>query len=226
MKGGPVLKGDVPPSPSDEPSVVRTQTLFDGWGTLRRYELSDGSSREVYDHGHAVACLAYDPERGTVLLARQFRLPIALHGNDLPGDDPPGNGNRPHDGISIEAPAGLIDEGETPEAAMRREMEEETGFRVRDLRPVADLFASPGSLSERMVLFTARYGPDDRVGAGGGLAEEGENITILEVSLGEARTMLLDGRIRDLKTAFLVLHLATRNDEERSSAQGDASADI
>ena len=194
-------------------AVVGTETLSEGWGTLRRYELADGSSREVYDHGHAVACLAHDPERDAVLLIRQVRLPIALHARDLPGD-----GDGPHDGLSVEAPAGLIDGSETPEAAMRREMAEETGYRLHDVRQVADLFASPGSLSERMVLFTATYNEEDRVGEGGGLASEGEAIEVLEVPLDDALAMLGDGCIRDLKTAFLLLHLAR---QKRKPARGD-----
>ena len=177
--------------------VTRTETLHDAWGTLRRYTLEDGSTREVYDHGHAVACLAHDASRGTVLLVRQHRLPIALHECDLPGDGA-------HDGMSVEAPAGLIEEGETPEETMRREMLEETGYRVRALALVADLYASPGSLSERMLLFTATYSQADRVGEGGGIEDEREDIEVLEVPLEEARAMLREGRIRDLKTAYLI----------------------
>ena len=203
---------------SRPPRVTGSETLFRGWGTLRRHTLETGHTREVYDHGHAVAALVRDPARDTVLLVRQHRLPIALHGADLAGEadrpDGPGAGRsdgpgaeRP-DGMSVEVPAGLIDEGETPERTMRREIEEETGHRVGDLAPVADLFASPGSLSERMVLFTATYGPDTKVGEGGGLAGEGEDIEVLEVPLAEALRMVEDGRIRDLKTAFLVLWAA------------------
>ena len=180
--------------------LVSTETLSDAWGTLRRHTLADGSTREVYDHGHAVGCLATDPVRGTVLLVRQHRLAIQLHDVDL--------GGAPHDGMSLEVPAGLIDPGEAPERTMRREMEEETGYRLRDLVPVADLYASPGSLSERMVLFAATYRPEDRVAAGGGLAEEGEAIEVVEMPLADALAMLGDGRIRDLKTAFLLAHAA------------------
>ena len=191
--------------PAEPTRVTATEVLAEGWGTLRRHTLANGQTREVYDHGHAAACLAHDPARGTVLLVRQHRVPIALHGADLPGDAPEvGVGG----GMSIEAPAGLIDEGETPPEAMAREMEEETGHRVRDLTQVADLFASPGSLSERMMLFTATYGPDTKVGEGGGLAGEGEDIEIIETPLDEAVRMVEDGRIRDLKTAYLVLRHA------------------
>ena len=183
-------------------SVQRSETLYRGWGTLRRHTLGDGVSREVYDRGHAAACLATDPARGLVLLVRQVRVPILVHEGDLPRE----GGSGPAPGSSIEAPAGLIDSGESPEETMRREMEEETGFAVRNMQRIADLYASPGSLSERMILFTATYGEDTRVGEGGGLAEEDENIEVIEVPLGEAFRMVADGRIRDLKTAYLLLH--------------------
>ena len=191
--------------------IVRTQTLHEGWGTLRRHTLENGASREVYDRGHAAACLARDPARGTLLLVEQTRLPILVHEGDMPREgDVPREGARPEPetGASIEAPAGLIDPGETPEETIAREMVEETGYRVRDLVRVADLYASPGSLSERMILFTARYGPQDRVAEGGGLAAEHEDITVMEPTLDEALAMLARGRIRDLKTAYLLLHIA------------------
>ena len=182
----------------------RETVLSDAWGRLTRHSFSqrmrDGTwspqTREIYDHGHAAACLAHDRVRGTVLLVRQFRLPMHLHDGAA------------HDGLGVEAPAGLIEPGEDAGDAMAREMEEETGFRCRELRQVADLFSSPGSLSERMVLFAATYCAEDRVGPGGGVEGEGEDIEVLEVPLAEAIAMIGDGRVRDLKTAFLILHAA------------------
>lgn len=182
--------------------IERTETLHSGWGTLYRHTLNNGATREVYDHGHAVGCLAIDPARGTVLLVRQLRVPILVHNADLGG--PPSNG------LSIEVPAGLIDRGETPEQTIHREMREETGFRIRDVRFVADLYASPGSLSERMILFSATYSASDRVSEGGGVADENEEIEVLEVPLTDARAMVADGRVRDLKTAFLIAHALSR----------------
>ena len=189
--------------------IQRSETLYRGWGTLQRHTLGDGVSREVYDRGHAAACLATDPARGLVLLVRQVRVPILIHEGDLPRE----GGSGPAPGSSIEAPAGLIDSGESPEETMRREMREETGFAVHNMRRIADLYASPGSLSERMILFTATYSADDRVGEGGGLAEEGESTEVIEVPLDEAHRMVADGRIRDLKTAYLLLHAERERDE-------------
>ena len=182
------------------PRVTATQTLHDGWGTLKRHTLEDGHTREVYDHGHAVGCLALDPARGTVLLVRQHRLPIALHDGDLEG-----LGGDDH-GMSLEVPAGLIDPGETPRQTIEREMEEETGHRVADLAFVADLYASPGSLSERMILYTATYGAHTKVSEGGGLESEGERLEVVEMALTDAAALMESGGIRDLKTAFLLAH--------------------
>ena len=189
------------------PRVTATQTIHDGWGNLKRHTLDDGHTREIYDHGHAVGCLALDPARGTVLLVRQHRLPIALHDHDLAGF----GGS---DGASLEVPAGLIEEGEAPADTMAREMEEETGYRVNDLAFLADLYASPGSLSERMILYTAMYrsgariGEGDRVAEGGGLESEGERLEVVEMTLADALDLLRSGGIRDLKTAFLLAHAA------------------
>lgn len=181
------------------PRVTATETLHDGWGTLTRHTLEDGATREVYDHGHAAACLAIDPARGTVLLVRQHRLPIALHDADI-------DGLGGSDGTSLEAPAGLIDPGETPAEAVAREMREETGHAVADLALVADLYASPGSLSERMILYTASYGADTKVAEGGGLESEGERLEVVEMPLADAAALVASGGVRDLKTAFLLLH--------------------
>ena len=200
-----------------EPGRGVAETLHNGWGTLKRYRLPDGSTREVYDHGHAVACLTRDPERDTVLLVRQTRVPILVHEDDIARE----GAAATEPGASVEAPAGLIDEGETPEGAMRREMREETGYRVHDLRRIADLYASPGSLSERMILFTARYDSGNRVAQGGGVASENEAVEVLEVSLSEALAMVRDSRVRDLKTAYLLQHAAlARADDVHNGPEG------
>jgi len=173
------------------------EVLWRGWSSFTRYVFDlrrrDGSvetlAREVQDYGNAVAVLPIDPARGTVLLVRQFRLPAYLSGGD---------------GMLIEACAGLIDGDETPEAAALREVEEELGYRVRDLVRVADAFVSPGAITERIVYFTARYAPADRVSTGGGAAGEGEDIEIIEMPLDDALAAIADGRIADAKTIILL----------------------
>jgi nudix-type nucleoside diphosphatase (YffH/AdpP family) len=184
----------------DRVRIFTREVLSKGWATLTRYVFDlrrrDGSwqrlTREVQDHGNAVAVLPVDRDRGTVLLVRQFRLPAHLNG---------------HDGMLIEACAGIIDPGESAEAAVVREAEEELGYRVHDVEPLFDAFVGPGSVTERMVYCTARYTPADRVSSGGGAAHEGEDIEVIEMPLDEAFSKVAGGEIADTKTILLIQHL-------------------
>jgi nudix-type nucleoside diphosphatase (YffH/AdpP family) len=180
---------------------VRSVTvLSDDWYVLRKtafaWRRADGTwqeqSRETYDRGNGAAILLYDPDRRTVLLTRQFRYPAFVNG---------------HDDLLIEVPAGLLDAA-SPEARIRAEVEEETGYRVRDVTRLWDVFMSPGSVTERLFFFTGRYAPGDRHAAGGGEAREGEDIEVLELPFDAALAMVADGRIRDAKTIMLLQHAA------------------
>nr|WP_277348520.1 NUDIX domain-containing protein [Planctomonas sp. JC2975] len=169
----------------------------DGWHVLRRTTfdirgrngLWSTQQRETYDRGNGATILLYDPTRGTVLLTRQFRFPVYV--NDHP------------DGMLIETAAGLLDEDD-PETAIRRETREELGVQVRDLTHVFDAYMSPGSVTERVHFYAAAYTPADRVTAGGGVADEGEDIEIIELSFREALQMISDGTIVDGKTIMLL----------------------
>jgi len=180
--------------------IVSEQVLAKGWATIKRvvFELTvrDGSrrtlTREIQDHGHGVAVLPFDPERQTVLLVRQFRLAAHLAG---------------HDGWLIEACAGIIENDESAEDAVRREAAEELGYRLHDLSAVCNVFSSPGALTERMVLYTAHYTPTDRIADGGGAAGEGEDIEVVEMNIEDASAKLANGDIVDAKTAILIQHL-------------------
>ncbi len=179
-----------------------SELLSDGWSLLTKhtFELKrrdgawDGQVREVYNRGHAAVILPYDPARGTVLLVRQFRLPVFLQGHREP---------------LIEACAGLLDDLE-PEACIRKEAEEELGYRLGAVRKIYDIYMSPGSVTERLSFFTADYSPSDRISDGGGDAGEGEDIEVLEMPLSEAMELVESGGIIDAKTVMLVQHLALR----------------
>jgi nudix-type nucleoside diphosphatase (YffH/AdpP family) len=185
---------------TDAPILIRSvEVLSDDWAILKKftfdYRRRDGTLerqvRQTYDRGHGAVILPYDPERGTVLLVRQFRLPAYVSGHPEP---------------LIEACAGLLDKDD-PETCIRREAQEELGYRLRDTEPVFRVFMSPGSVTERLMFFIARYSPDDRIGQGGGDRHEGEDIEVLEVSLEEALGMIDEGQIVDGKTIMLLQHL-------------------
>jgi nudix-type nucleoside diphosphatase (YffH/AdpP family) len=184
----------------DEPIQIRSvEVLSDDWAVLKKvtfdYRRRDGSLerqvRQTYDRGNGAVILPYDPERGMVLLVRQFRLPAYVSGHVEP---------------LIEACAGLLDKDD-PETCIRREAEEELGYRLRDTEPVFHIFMSPGSVTERLMFFVARYSPEDRIGLGGGDAHEGEDIEVLEITLDEALVMIDQGTIIDGKTIMLLQHI-------------------
>jgi nudix-type nucleoside diphosphatase (YffH/AdpP family) len=175
---------------------LRETVLSDETFLLRRLEFEqrrrDGSwqplRRELYDHGHAAAILPYDPDRGTVLLVRQIRFVTYLNGHPHP---------------LLEVCAGMLDEDD-PVTAIIREAEEELGYHISTPRHVFDAFMSPGCFSERLSFFVATYGTGDRMGGGGGLAAEGEDIEVVEMPLDEAAGMIGEGRIVDAKTILLL----------------------
>ena len=181
--------------------ITEEKMLSQDWGRLNKvtfaYLRKDGTwqsqTRETYDRGHGAALLLFNPERRSVVLTRQFRLPVYV--------------NRDHDGNLIEACAGLLD-GDDPEACIQREAEEETGYRIRQPRKLFEAYMSPGSVTEKLHFFIAHYAPTDRLGDGGGVAGEGEDIEVLELPLDNALEMIQSGAIQDGKTIMLLQHAA------------------
>jgi nudix-type nucleoside diphosphatase (YffH/AdpP family) len=177
--------------------VVDVELLAAGWHVLRRTTLDylDSSGRwsrqqrETYDRGNGATVLLYDRERRMVLLTRQFRFPVYVNGHP--------------DGMLVETAAGLLDDDD-PETAIRREAAEETGVDVGELEHVFDVFMSPGSVTERIHFFAASYDSGSRDGELAGLADEGEEIEILELDIDEAIGMIRDGRIQDAKAIMLL----------------------
>jgi nudix-type nucleoside diphosphatase (YffH/AdpP family) len=149
----------------------------------------------VYDHGNAVAVLLYNKQKGTVLLTRQFRLPAYLNDGE---------------GMLLEACAGLVENGEEPEATMKREIKEEMGYEIEQLQKIFEVYSSPGSLKELLFLFVGEYDQQQKVADGGGLKDEGEDIEVVEMPLAEAIEKASSGQIRDAKTVILILWLHQR----------------
>jgi nudix-type nucleoside diphosphatase (YffH/AdpP family) len=189
-------------SPAGSPvRIVEERLLSDDWYVLKKttfeYRCRDGrwerQSRETYDRGNGAVLLLFNVERSTVVLIRQFRFPAFMNGCI--------------DGLLVEACAGLLD-GEDPNTCIRREAEEETGFRIRSPRKILEAYMSPGSVTEKLHFFVAEYELQDRVSAGGGDAAEGEDIEVLELTLASALQMIGTGAIQDGKTIMLLQYAA------------------
>jgi nudix-type nucleoside diphosphatase (YffH/AdpP family) len=181
--------------------VLEERLLSDNWYTLKSTTLellrSNGQwqrqIRETYDRGNGAVLLLYSPQRGTVVLTRQFRYPAFVNGSA--------------DGMLIEACAGLLD-GDDAESCIRREAVEETGYAVRSPRKIFEVYMSPGSVTEKLHFFIADYEPSDRIAQGGGVVTEGEDIEVLEIPLTEALAMVREGVIQDAKTIMLLQYVA------------------
>jgi nudix-type nucleoside diphosphatase (YffH/AdpP family) len=180
--------------------VIESRVLSDDWYLLKKtvfeFRRADGSwqrqQRETYDRGNGATLLLYQPASRRVVLTRQFRFPAFVNG---------------HDGMMVEAPAGLLDQA-TPEQRIRAEVEEETGYRVGEVRKVFEAFMSPGSVTEKLFFFVAEYDAASKVSAGGGIEAEGEDIEVLELPFEEALAMVRRGDIVDGKTIMLLQYAA------------------
>ena len=186
------------------PSIrnMRVEVLSNAWYVLRRATFerrqSDGSwateQREAYDRGNGVVAIPFDPVRRTVLLVRQYRAPAHLNGHP--------------DGMLLEAPAGLVDDGEASAEAMRRELHEEVGHEVTDLVATGRYYMSPGSVTEHLTFFQCTYSEATSVSSGGGATDEGEQVDVVELVLDEAIELISSGGIVDAKTVLLLERLA------------------
>lgn len=185
---------------NDRVRIVETTVLSNDWYVLKKITFDflrrDGrwqrQSRETYDRGNGATILLHNPATGNIVLTRQFRMPAFVSG---------------HDGMLIEAAAGLLDSA-TPEERIRAEAEEETGYRVHNIRKVFEAFMSPGSVTEKLHFYVGEYDASMRVSEGGGLEHEGEDVEVLEMPLRTALEHVERGRIVDGKTIMLLQHLA------------------
>jgi nudix-type nucleoside diphosphatase (YffH/AdpP family) len=183
----------------DRIRVKQVEVLSDDWYVLKKttfdYRRKDGSwqtvSRETYDRGNGATILLFNRARRTVLLTRQFRFPAFVNGCE--------------NGILIEACAGLL-ENQNAEDAIRRESEEETGYRLGPVTKLFEAYMSPGSVTEKLHFFTAEYDASSKKTEGGGDVSDGEEIEVLEYQLDEALKMIEIGEIQDGKTIMLLQH--------------------
>jgi len=184
--------------------AVEKQLLSDNWYTLNKYtydyQTPDGQwqrqEREAYDRGNGATVLLYNRDTFKVILTRQFRLPTYVNGNS--------------DGMLIESCAGLLEQDDA-QSCIKKELEEETGYKVEQVKKIFEAYMSPGSVTEIVYFFVAEYEDEMKVSAGGGLEKEQEYIEVLELDFEQAMSMIESGEIKDAKTIML-LQYAKLND--------------
>ena len=184
--------------------IKTTEVLSDNWYTLNKvtYDIQQANgeweahAREAYDRGNGATILLYNKEHQTVVLTKQFRLPTYVNGNES--------------GMLIEACAGLLDK-DNAEDCIRKETEEETGYRISKVEKIFEAYMSPGSVTEILYFCVAEYDKNKKVSEGGGLAEEQENIEVLELDFDQAIHMISTGEIKDGKTIMLLQYAQIHN---------------
>lgn len=176
--------------------ITKSEILSNNWYTLKKitfdYLQKNGKwvthSREAYDRGNGATILLFNKEQNTVILTRQFRLPTFINGNET--------------GMLIEACAGLLDK-DNPEDCIRKETEEETGYKITEVKKIYEAYMSPGSVTEVLYFFVAAYTKNMKATDGGGVEGE-EDIDVLELDFQKALNMIENGEIRDAKTIMLL----------------------
>lgn len=179
--------------------IKKSETLSKEKHTLKKITFqrtakngtTEEHKNEVYDMGDAATVLLYNSQQKTVILTKQFRLPSYLNGNK--------------DGMLIEACAGKI-ENESPEESIKREIEEETGYKVSGVKKILEAYSSPGTITELLHFFVAEYNASMKVSEGGGLKEEKEDVEVIEISFEQAMQMITSNEIKDAKTIILLLY--------------------
>jgi len=185
-------------------TIHEEKILSDNWYTLKKiffdYKGKNGisvsQSREAYDRGNGATILLYNIENKTVILTRQFRLPTYINGNET--------------GMLIETCAGLLDK-DNAEDCIKKETEEETGYKISDVKKIFEAYMSPGSVTEILYFFVASYTKDQKISDGGGIESENEDIEVIEIPFEKAYNMISTGEIKDGKTIMLLQYALINN---------------
>jgi nudix-type nucleoside diphosphatase (YffH/AdpP family) len=165
---------------------------------FERYDgtMSPPVERLVFERGDSIAALVCLRDDGRLLFTEQFRFPTVKNGP----------------GWLVEIFAGSVEPGESPEVTLRRELEEELGYRAEQVEAIATFYVSPGGSSERIWLYCVDTSESARVSAGGGVAAEHEDIRVVSLTLDEARAGLSEGRFCDAKTLVALQWLFSKLD--------------
>jgi nudix-type nucleoside diphosphatase (YffH/AdpP family) len=183
--------------------VERQRRVFDGYvkidEAILRHRRFDGAwsgslTRIKVERGDAAAAIVSNRDTGVIILVEQFKYPTLERSG----------------GWIVETVAGMIDEGETAEQAIRREVREEIGYETASLEPIATFYVSPGALSERIFLYWAQVAEAGRVGRGGGVAGEGEDIALRRYAPASLWAALDAGELIDAKTILAAMWLRAR----------------
>ena len=158
-------------------------------------EMSPRVRRLSFERGNSAAILVFNRSTEKLILISQFRYPTYQNSH----------------GWTIEAIAGIMDPGETPEESARRELQEETGLNIERFEPIATFYPSPGGSSEQIYLYYCEVsGERARYNKTGGLLASGEDIKVIELTLSEALTKIKTGDILDAKTILGIYWLENR----------------
>jgi GDP-mannose pyrophosphatase NudK len=183
--------------PNPKVKINSVENLSSSWYKLDKvnfeYQLKNGEwqnqSRESYDRGDGAAILLYNPTKKTVILTKQFRMPSYLNENE--------------DGMMIEVCAGLLD-ADDPLTCIKKEAEEETGYKINNPKKIFEIFSTPGAVTEKIHYFIAEYNDEMKMNDGGGLEHETEEIEVMELLFSKALKMISMGEICDAKTIILL----------------------
>jgi ADP-ribose pyrophosphatase len=190
---------------ADDVQVIAKDRVFQGYFAIDRYRVRHRTFaggwtgdivREVFERGHAVVVILYDPERDEIALIEQFRVG-ALGADQYPW--------------LVECVAGIIDPGETPEQVALREAQEEAGTTPEIIEHIGKFIITPGGSTETVELFCARV-DTSRIEGLHGLAHEGEDIRVFTVPVAEAYRMVREGRINNSMAVIAVQWLMLERD--------------
>jgi len=185
--------------------IKQTEILANDYNTLKKvtleYQKKEGNweeqIREVYDKDDGATILLYNSKKKTVILTKQFRIPIYLS-------------EEKHNGMAIETCAGLL-EGMSPKDTAIKETLEETGYQISEVEYLFEAYMVPGTVTEKVYFFVAEYEDSQKITPGGGLEEEHEEIEVLEFPFEKAYQMIYTGEITDGKTIMLLQHAKINN---------------
>lgn len=184
--------------------IISERLLYKGWSQLTEYVIQLNSprlgihqvKREIYDSGDGAAALLINPDQEKVILIKQYRLAAHLNGHP--------------DGFLLETCAGLL-EDKNPVATIIKEIYEETGVRIANVTSIGIAYATPGAHKEKIHLFIGYYSEEDKLGKGGGLDEEYEEIEVLELTFNQVISLYQSGQIQDSKTLNLIQYAMIRS---------------